>query len=194
MRNIQFRRGLPWVLAAAAVAFSGAPSAWAAPAGAATKMLSEQFPSGTTLARANCDQTSKALSSAVSQKPEMATSLTQAAVLARTPKQGQGTLSCDCLTKLVGAGVAAAPAQSNEIVQMALSLHPECSDQLNALLTTPASPNAPDGYGTANDLYGGFGVGFGPGFPGSPGFTGSPPSGAIALPPVQNPVTPTANS
>lgn len=156
-------------------------------------MLSAQLPAGTTLAGANCDQTSKALANAVAQKPEMATGLTQAAVLARTPKQGQGTLSCDCLTKIVGAGVAAAPAQSNEIVQMALSLHPECSDQLNALLSTPASPNSPDGFNTPGDLYGGFGVGFGPGFPGSPGFTGSPPSGAIALPPVTPVVTSVVN-
>ena len=66
---------------------------------------------------------------------------------------------------------------------MALSLHPECADSLNALLAT-TNGNAPSGFDTPQDLYGGFGVGFGPGFPGSPGFTGSPPSGAISLPPA----------
>ena len=78
---------------------------------------------------------------------------------------------------------------------MALSLHPECSDTLNALLTTEVTNNnAPNGFDTPGDLYGGFGVGFGPGFPGSPGFTGSPPSGAIALPPVSNPTTNVVNN
>ncbi len=187
MRKIQLRRSLPWVLAAVAVALPGVNPASAAPSGsAAAKMLSAQLPSGVTLAKADCAQTAKALGSAVSQRPDLATSLSQVAVLARTPKQGQGQLSCECLTKIIGAGVAAAPAQSNEIVQMALSLHPECADSLNALLSNPT--NSPDGFNTPNDLYGGFGVGFGPGFPGSPGFTGSPPSGAIALPPVVIPV------
>ena len=185
MRNTPIRRSLPWVLAAmTAVALPGVYSASAAPSGSATtKMLSAQLPSGVSLAKASCAQTTKALSSAVSQRPDLATSLTEAAVLARTPKQGQGELSCDCLTKIVGGGVAAAPAQSNAIVQMALSLHPECADSLNALLAT-TNGNAPSGFDTPQDLYGGFGVGFGPGFPGSPGFTGSPPSGAISLPPA----------
>ncbi len=194
MRKIQLRRGLPWVLAAVlAVVLTGANSAFAASMASSTKLLSSQLPAGVTLAKANVAQTSQALSSAVSQRPDLATSLTEVAVLARTPKQGQGQLSCENLTKIVGAAVSAAPAQSNEVVEMALSLHPECADSLKALLSNP-NPNQPDGFNTPNDLYGGFGVGFGPGFPGSPGFTGSPPSGAIALPPVQNPVTNAANS
>lgn len=54
--------------------------------------------------------------------------------------------------------------------------------------------NAPTGFDTPGDLYGGFGVGFGPGFPGSPGFTGSTPSGAIALPPLPTAVTSVVNN
>ena len=62
-------------------------------------------------------------------------------------------------------------------------MQPGCADSLNALVANPTSTsNAPSGFDTPQDLYGGFGVGFGPGFPGSPGFTGSTPSGAIALP------------
>ena len=54
----------------------------------------------------------------------------------------------------------------------------------------PTNGNAPDGFNTpSRSSTVDFGVGFGPGFPGSPGFTGSPPSGAIALPPAANPVT-----
>ena len=52
--------------------------------------------------------------------------------------------------------------------------------------------NAPDTFDPAIEASG-FGVGFGPGFPGSPGFTGSTPSGAIALPPAANPVTAVQN-
>ena len=183
MRKTQNRRGLPWLLAAlTAVTLTGASSTWAASSSATTKLLSSQLPAGVTLARASVNQTAKALGSAASQRPDMAPTLTEVAVLARTPKQGQGELSCDDLNKIVRSSVDAAPAQSSRTVQMALSLHPECSDSLNALLAAPTS-NAPDGFNTPQDLYGGFGVGFGPGFPGSPGFTGSPPSGAIALPP-----------
>ena len=188
MRKTQTPCGLPWLLAAlTAVTLTG--SAWAASMSATTRMLSSQLPAGVTLAKASVNQTAKALGSAASQNPEMAPTLTEVAVLARTPKQGQGELSCDDLNKIVRASVNAAPAQSSRTVQMALSLHPECADSLNALLANPAS-NAPDGFNTPQDLYGGFGVGFGPGFPGSPGFTGSPPSGAIALPPNIPAMTP----
>ena len=194
MRKIQIRRGLPWAFAAlTAVALIGSTPVWAASTAATAKMLSAQLPAGVTLARASVPQTAKALRSAASQRPDLATSLTQTAVLAKTPRQGQGELSCDNLTKIVSGGVNGAPAQANEIVQMALSLHPECADSLNALLSNPTANNAPDGFNTPQDIYGGFGVGFGPGFPGSPGFTGSPPSGAIALPPVASPVTANQN-
>ena len=193
MRKIEIRRGLPWVLAAMlAVTLPGVTPAWSASSSATTKLLSSQLPSGVTLARASVPQTAKALNAAASQRPDLATSLTEVAVLARTPKQGQGELSCEDLVKIVSAGVNGAPAQANAIVQMALSLHPECADALNALLANP-NGNAPDGFNTPSDIYGGFGVGFGPGFPGSPGFTGSPPSGAISLPPANNPVTSTVN-
>ena len=194
MRKLQIRRGLPWALAAiAAVALPGVTPTWAAPRSAAAKLLSSQLPEGVTLAYASVPQTAKALRAAASERPEMAPSLTQTAVLARTPRQGQGELSCADLNKIVSGGVNGAPSQSNEIVQMALSLHPECADSLNAFLTSAPANNAPNGFDTPQDIYGGFGVGFGPGFPGSPGFTGSPPSGAIALPPAANPVTPNQN-
>ena len=190
MRKIPIRRSLPWVLAAmTAVALPGVNPAWAASGAASSKLLAAQLPAGVTLARATVPQTAKALRSAASEQPEMATTLTQTAVLARTPRQGQGELSCADLNKIVSGGVDGAPSHSNEIVQMALSLHPECADSLNALLTNASTNNAPNGFDTPQDLYGGFGVGFGPGFPGSPGFTGSPPSGAIALPPAVTPVT-----
>ena len=176
-----------------AVALSSVAPAQAASGSASSRLLAAQLPAGVTLTAASVPQTASALRSAVREKPEMATSLTRTAVLARTPRQGQGELSCADLNKIVSQGVDGAPSQSNEIVQVALSLHPECADSLNALLTSAPANNAPSGFDTPQDLYGGFGVGFGPGFPGSPGFTGSPPSGAIALPPIATPVTSVVN-
>ncbi len=181
MRKIKF---LPWALAAVmAVAAPGVYSARAAAAPLSVKLLNAQLPAGVTLAKASVADTANALSAAAAKRPDLAESLTQTAIVAKTPKKGQGQLSCSSLDKLVSAGIGAAPAQSNEIVQMALAMHPECADSLNALLNGPSNNNTTEIYNSPQDLYGGFGVGFGPGFPGSPGFTGSPPSGAIALPP-----------
>ena len=180
MRNSSFA---PWALAAAmAVALPGSHPAWAAAGNAPLQLLKAQLPEGVTLASATTDQTANALKAAVTKRPEMATTLTEAAILAKTPKQGRGTLPCPALSKIVKGALDAAPRRSNDIVQMALSLHPECADSLDDLVRSPRS-NAPDGFNNPSDEYGGFGVGFGIGFPGSPGFVGSPPSGAIALPP-----------
>ena len=174
-----------------AVALSGVSSASAA---TSAQILGSQLPAGTTLAKASVAQTANALESAVAKHPDMSVSLTRVAVMARTPKTGQGELSCENLDKIIRGGVNGAPSHSREIVEEAVTLHPESSESLNALITEPHRSNAPNGVDTPGDLYGGFGVGFGPGFPGSPGFTGSPPSGAIALPPGLTPVTNTTNS
>lgn len=172
-----------------AVALPGAPSAWALSSAGTVQALKSQLPAGVTLANASIPETASALGAAVSANPSSAVGLTEVAILAKTPRKGKGKLSVASLVEIVKAAIQAAPQEASDIVQMALTLHPEAADALNALLTTPPpSPsslggNAPDGFNTPNDEYAGFGVGFGPGFPGSPGFTGSPPSGAIALPP-----------
>ena len=70
----------------------------------------------------------------------------------------------------------------------ASSLHPECADELNKLVNNTGSEvNGAGLYAPADDY--GFGVGFGPGFPGAPGFVGSAPSGGFALPPATPPQT-----
>ena len=176
----------PWALAAcAAVVLSGAPSAWALSNAASTNLISSKLPAGVTLAKASIAQTAKALGSSTLEQPSSAATLTKVAVMAKTPKTGQGELSCENLYRLMRAAMDGAPQQSSNITQMALSLHPECADYINRVLDDRGGNGgiAPDGFNTPEDRYGGFGVGFGPGFPGSPGFTGSPPSGAIALPP-----------
>lgn len=190
MRKFKF---VPLAFAALlAVAAPGIPSGWALPSAGTVSALKSQLPAGVSLSSATISETASALGAAVAAHPESAVGLTEAAILAKTPKKGHGTLSCQSLTKIVNAAVNAAPEKSSDVIQMALSLHPQCADELNALLTNPeervrlsSGGNAPDGFKTPNDEYAGFGVGFGPGFPGSPGFSGSTPSGAIALPPEQ---------
>ena len=170
---------LAWALAAVlALTLIGAPSARAA---SAAEQLGAQLPAGVTLSKATVEETAAALSAAIVKNPKMAVSLTETAIRAKTPRPGHGTLSCGSLVKIVSAATNAAPSKSSDIVQMALSDRPGCADELNALVVGSTS-NAPSGFNTPQDLYGGFGVGFGPGFPGSPGFSGSEPSGAIALP------------
>ena len=110
--------------------------------------------------------------------------MTEAALVAKTKSKGKKLSAAEVKT-IVSAAFNAAPDESSDILQMALAIYPQYADELNGLAANPGSApvnNAPDGFNTPQDLYGGFGVGFGPGFPGSPGFTGSTPSGAIALP------------
>lgn len=184
----------PWALAAVlAIAAPGIPAVRALSGAGTVSLLKSELPAGVTLSNASISETAAALGAAVAAHPESAVSLTEVAILAKTPKKGHGTLSCRSLTKIVAAAVKAAPQKSSDTVEMALSMYPQCADALNVLLGDAANQgvprginnNAPDGYNTPSDEYGGFGVGFGPGFPGSPGFTGSTPSGAIALPPEQ---------
>ena len=53
--------------------------------------------------------------------------LTEVAILAKTPKRGHGRLSTSSLVKIVEAAIQAAPQEANDIVQMALTLHPEAA-------------------------------------------------------------------
>ena len=182
MRNtILGRRGLTWALAAVlAVSLPSTRLVWAADS-PSSHLLSAQLPAGVALRHATLDQTCDAVHAAVAKRPEMATSIVQVAVLTKSDKYKP--MDCMSIKRIVRAAMTAAPDKASEIVQMALSLAPDCADALNAVVN-PNDPDSISGFNSPDDLYGGFGVGFGPGFPGSPGFTGSPPSGAIALPPI----------
>ena len=152
-------------------------------------------------------------------KPILTAALTRNAK--KDSRSPEAKLPCACVTRLLRASIGAAPDKASALLELASSLNPECADSLEAAVQvlndhnaidyknviddkngpvtgqTPASGSQP--YSNAPDLFdpgfetSGFGVGFGPGFPGSPGFTGSPPSGAIALPPIANPVTDVQN-
>ena len=189
MRNPCFVPSLfAWALAAVmAVALPGIHSAQAA---TPNQQLSRQLPPGVSLSRASITETAAALHVAVADNPRSSGSLTEAALVAKSKSKGR-KLTASEVKIIVSAAFSAAPGESSDILQMSLAMYPQYADELNALALNPdrGSPessapvnNAPDGFNTPEDLYGGFGVGFGPGFPGSPGFSGSSPSGAIALP------------
>ena len=178
LNTILGRRGLPWAMAALmVVALPVTHSSWAAVDGAG-RLLNSELPAGVSLKHATLDQTYDAVHAAVAAHPDMATSIVQTAIMVKANKNG-GT-NCTAVRQIANAAMTAAKDRSSEILQMALSVAPDCADALNQVL----DDQAVNTYDAPTDLYGGFGVGFGPGFPGSPGFTGSPPSGAIALPPV----------
>lgn len=186
-------RGLTWAFAAL-LAVGTAPTIHAASDSAAARSkLSSQLPAGVLLAKASCDQTAGAVRAAVAKDTEMASSILISGILARTPKQGHGELACECVVKLTRAAIASDNQQASMLVETASSLRPDCADALNNLLAAGATSDVPGLFNTADDYA--FGVGFGPGFPGSPGFVGSPPSGSVALPPPSpTPVTSAANS
>ena len=174
---IKYRVSLPWVAAAfLAVALPATPSAWAvANGGAAAALLSSDLPAGVSLKAASVDQVGDALYTAITQKPEMALGLLEAAVIAKRPWHRD--LPCPDLRKLIKKATAAEPDKERQFIELALTLDPSCADALNEELDE------------AFEAEHGFGAGLGTNFPGSPGFTGSPPGGATALPPATNPPT-----
>ena len=179
-------RRLSWAFAAClALGALPDPAAHAATDAANAAALSTNLPSNVTLAKASVDQVAGALHEAVKQHHDDAVDLLKIAILAKTPKQGHGELACADLKKLVRAAISAATDKASQCVDMAASLHPECADGMQDTLTGMLG----------GDEAGGFGNGFGPGFPGSPGFVGSPPSGGVALPsPAATPVTSVTNN
>ena len=201
------QRGFAWtcavLLAASAV---GAPSVHAASTRSNAALLSEQLPSGVTLARANVKQTADAVHAAVAKRHEDAAEIVRIAIVARTPKRGQGELPCRVVKEIMNAAMTSAPERAREIAEMGISLAPDCADDINAALRNPAYgtgtgsqtaqgavPGSAEG-GLGGDGGGDFGGGFGPGFPGAPGFSGSAPSGAAVTVPLPTPAsTPVTN-
>lgn len=182
--------------AVAALLAVSASAVHAAPSMAAVRSrLSSELPAGVTLAKASIDQTAGAVRAAVAKDIDDATEILRTAIISKEPKQGQGKLPCKDVAKLTRAAIASDNAGASQLIDTAASLHPECSGELNDLL---GSVNGTDVNGAGlfapSDTYG-FGVGFGPGFPGAPGFVGSAPSGGFALPPASPaPATPTTNT
>ena len=163
-------------------------------------------PSRVTLLTAKCEQLIIAVSKTTLAHPADALSILHAALTRGVVKkkahgedEAETLLPCTCARRIFLASVAAAPRRASDILDLATLLYPECTpefaDALNAYnsgartgqdagdLSGLTGFESPMGTSLDGGDTGGFGVGFGPGFPGSPGFTGSGPSGGIALPP-----------
>jgi hypothetical protein len=193
--RIKYRATLPWIAAVLALALPISPAAWAvSSSAAASKLINSSLPAGVTLRRASIDLVADALYTTTSQHPDMAMSLLRVAVVAKSANYKDANLPCPDLIKMLRKTVAAVPDQARQLLELALSLDPACTDALNDIIADPTLLglpfNALGGFGVVT----GFGAGLGGDFPGAPGFTGSPPGGATALPPsVVNPLTNDAN-
>jgi hypothetical protein len=159
------------------------------------KLLDSDLPAGVTVKRASIDQLSDALYTATSQHPDLAMKLLEVAILAKTPPPHDGHLPCPDLITMLRKTVGAAPDQARQLLELAISLDPDCTDALNNILADPTLIGLPaNSFGNGLGGNSGFGAGLGSSFPGSPGFTGSPPGGATALPPSTGvPTTATQN-
>ena len=178
------RRALPWPCAT--LLTLATPCAHAATDTANVAAIRSHLPANLTLRQASIKQTAAALHEAVLQHHDDALDLLRIAILAKTPKQGDGELSCEDLRRLVQAACTAAVDMTSRLVDLANSIHPDCADSLQDLLGAGGDAFGAKGAGGLGDggPGDGFGVGFGPGFPGAPGFVGSAPSGGFALPPA----------
>ncbi len=214
-KNPFYNRGLVWALAAfMAAAAPGTSRLHAAAKQSNAALLASELPRGETLASAPMKDVEAAVRAAVAKRPTAASEIVRIAILAKTPKQR--AVSCRDVRLIVSAAVASVPSEAREVSEMAMSLAPDCGEEITQVLGTPVGNNASgvaagtavpgsttSTTGDAGDTgnANGFGAGFGPGFPGSPGFSGSAPSGASAvtsgfpLPtPSPTPVTSTVNS
>ena len=193
---MKHRTYLPWVaVAVLALALPVAPSLHAAANaanGKLVKMLSADLPPGVSLKTASASQMADAIYTVTSERPDLALGVLEAAIVAKRPPPHQGDIPCPDVIKMLRKSVAAAPDKARDLLEMAISLNPECTDSFNDLLADPTklglAPGA-FGAGLTSSTVTGFGAGLGAGFPGAPGFTGSPPSGATALPPPVAPPT-----
>lgn len=192
MLNSKFSRvGLSYAFAALlVVAAPGVGSTFAAASStSSTRLLSSKLPQGLTLRKASLDQTAEALKAAATDRPDLAVALLQAAVSSHS-KDGKFEGDCEALLKFVQSAADGAPKKLRELSEAADALAPECASTLDKYLTDANLPGLDsDPNSVTGDVgAGGFGAGFGPGFPGSPGFIGSAPGGTLALPPLDVPI------
>ena len=156
-------------------ALGGASGLTASPASNETgvRLLRAELPAKMTIPQTDCELLARAVRRATLGHRREAPVILAAALAgdAGHPRP------CACVERLFRASVAAAPGAANALLETTEALYPDCADALEAGLDHPDADDA-----SMNDA--GFGVGFGPGFPGSPSFTGSPPSAGLALPPV----------
>ncbi len=204
------RRGLLGLLAGAALAVFGVIGLHAvATDSEAGQLLSSELPAGTSLSTATNEQVVVATRKAVRKAPKLAVSVVRVAILSKTPPRGRRVASsassggatdrfkdvvdrskenpcppCDFVVGVARSAILEASDEASRVIEEASALCPSCAGDLQNLANDPGL-----GLGLGNASYDpagpfGFGIGLGPGFPGSPGFIGSPPGGILSLPPV----------
>lgn len=210
------RRGLSRLLAVAAFAVVGAVGLHAvATDSEAGQLLASELPSGTSLSTASNAQVVVATRRAVRKSPKLAVRVVRAAILSKTtprrtprrtpgrPRVGDDLVDldqeylcppCDFVVDVTRSGLLEDSDEASKIIEEAIRLCPACAGDLQNLANDPGL-----GIGFGNNAFYdpagpfGFGLGLGPGFPGSPGFLGSPPSGILSLPPTGPAVTSNVN-
>ena len=171
------------------------PTARGATDAANAAAIQSNLPANVTIQQASIKQVAAALHETVLQHLNDAIDILRVAILAKTPRRGDGDLSCKDRCQLVQAACTAALDRTSKLVELADSLSPDCADSLQDLLA-PSGGVAPRIRAEGDDIIG-FGVGFGPGVPGAPSFVGATATGSTAigtLPPASPPpLTPTTN-
>ena len=186
------RSTFPWTCVLALV--FATPMARGATDAANVAAIQANLPANVTLQQASIKQVAVALHETVLQHLDDALDILRVAILAKTPRRGDGDLSCKDRCQLVQAACTAALDRTSKLVELADTLCPDCADSFQDLLA-PSGGVAPRTRAEGDDIIG-FGVGFGPGVPGAPSFVGfsATPSTAIGLPsPSPLPLTPSAN-
>ena len=148
--------------------------------------IQSNLPANITLRQASTKQVAAALHETVLQHPDDALDILRVAILAKTPRRGDGDLSCKDRCQLVQAACTAALDRTSKLVELANSLCPDCADSLQDLLVAPGG----DRNGVRSGDVIGFGVGFGPGLLGAPSFVGTTSFGSSALAPSLPPASP----
>ncbi len=205
------RRGLLGLLATAAFAVVGAVGLHAvATDSEAGQLLASELPAGTSLSTASNEQVVVATRKAVRKAPRLAVSVVRVAILSKTPPRSRRPLEgknvidrakenvcppCDFVVGVARSAILEASSETSRIIEEASALCPSCAGDLQSLANDPGLGVGLGVGGAFFDPAGpfGFGVGLGPGFPGSPGFVGSPPGGILSLPPTGPAVTSVLN-
>ena len=119
---------------------------------AAANLLNAELPHGTLLETASCSETVFATRQAVKKHPATAAGIMRCAINSRvspgedparqkhaTERDGKDVvMPCECLTRIVQAALQAAPpSQIHQLVETAMAMQPQCSNEIAALLKKP---------------------------------------------------------
>ncbi len=157
-------------------------------------LLNRELPHGTILENASCAETVFATRQAVRKHPDQAIPIMKSAIdsrvapgerparsgATRAPHDAKdGVVPCECVTRIVQAALQAAPnGKAHQIIEEAMSMQPQCGEEIAGLLKKPDidfkdGPAAADNNGNrdgsrngdlaanGNNQAGGFGSGFG---------------------------------